>query len=468
MKLHNFGGNVEFDASRLAPVDEAAVVAHLEENRRVVSRAIGSLHSWSDATVTSRAFDLRHFRRVQLTREGGQVWADIEAGCTINAVLDYLRQHGDYTLPAYGIIGKQTIAGAISTATHGSGRPSMSHYVSRITAAAFDAESGHARTYTWESGDALRAARCGVGCAGIVLSVRMPVEPEYLLEERTALFDRVESVIELEDEYPRQQFYLIPWSWKWLAQLRRPLGPPAAVPLGPRAWLRRWTTFLRVDVLMHGVVRLLAGYLRWWGALRWFYRNVVSRGVGAGTIVDRSRYIFQMRHDLYRHVEMELFVPASHVVHAAAFVEWVLRWCGGESPAMPEVLRDGDFGFDAADRVKSLRGSYFHDYLITFRHVLADDTLISMTSGEVGAWYAVSLITYQRDREPFLRVAEFLARAMASAYGGRPHWGKVCPLGARELTPLYPSLSRFRAHCAAVDPFQIFVSDFARRTLGFS
>ena len=77
-----------------------------------------------------------------------------------------------------------------------------------------------------------------------------------------------------------------------------------------------------------------------------------------------------MRHDLYSHVEMELFVPAPHVAHAAAFVAWVLRWCGGESTRCPRRWRSDDFGRDVVARSEDLRGTYVHDYLVTFRQVL--------------------------------------------------------------------------------------------------
>ena len=221
--------------------------------------------------------------------------------------------------------------------------------------------------------------------------------------------------------------------------------------------------------MLNGAVRLLSGKLAWWAGVRWFYRRVFPLVARSGMhVTDHASEILKMRHDLYIHVEMELFVPASHVTHAAAFVEWVLRWCGGESPEMPEALTGDDFGRDARGEVGALRGTYVHDYLITFRRVLSDDTLISMTSGdEADAWYAISLITFQDDRRPFLRMAAFMAAAMASAYRARPHWGKICPLDAEDIQALYPALPRFRALCASVDPNQVFVNDFARRVLGF-
>ena len=68
------------------------------------------------------ALDLRHLADISLHTDpaDGAVYVEAGAGCTVDQILDYLERHGGYTLPTYGMIGKQTIAGAISTATHGS------------------------------------------------------------------------------------------------------------------------------------------------------------------------------------------------------------------------------------------------------------------------------------------------------------------------------------------------------------
>ena len=471
MTLENFGRNVRFQPRHLlVPTDKNAVLAFLEQYRGHRIRAIGRLHSWSEVSAGQDVvLDLRHLDNVALeVQEDGSVYAEIEAGCTIDGVLAYLRSHGGYTLPACAIIGKQSMAGAIATATHGAGRASLSHYVSRICVAAYDRE-GKARMYEWDDGDELRAARCGLGCSGIVLSVRMRVEPDYLVEENTQWFERIEQVVSQESSYPRQQFYLVPWNWGWYAQLRRPVALRAGAGPGIAARLHRALRRVGVDMALNGAVRVLSGPLRSPSGIRWFYRRVFPLVAQSGMhVIDHSSQILKMRHDLYTHVEMELFVPRQHVIHSAAFVEWMLRCCGGESRQRPEVLLDDDLGPNVAAEVEALKGSYVHDYVITFRQVLRDDTLISMTSGdEADAWYAISLITYQRKITAFSGMASVMARAMASAYHARPHWGKICPLETEAIAALYPSLPRFRAHCASVDPQQVFVSDFVRRALGF-
>ena len=471
--LRNFGGNVRFEAREVVtPAHVGGVLECLDRigdgsNRQV--RPVGRLHSWSDVVACeSVVLDLRDFNGISLeTLENGDIHVEMGAGCTIDEVLDFLASHGRYTLPTFGMTGRQTIAGAIATATHGTGRSTLSHYVTAALVAAYDSHTGKARTFRWEDGDRLRAIRCGLGCAGIVLSIRMRVVHDYPIEERTAWFDRLEQALSEEPRHPIQQFYLVPWSWRWFSQLRRPLDPDTSAP-EVMARLQRAFRFTAVDVGLNGAVCLMSNILGWGSAIRWWYRRLFPLVARSGMRrVDRCRHVAMMRHDLYKHVEMELFVPVPHISHAAAFVEWVLRQCGGESSSLSAAIAQDNYSRDVSTDIAALRGRYVHDHPILFRKVLRDDALISMTSGDdADAWYAISFITYQRDLGPFLAMCDFVAAAMASAYRARPHWGKICPLKAEQLAPLYPHLVRFRAHCEAVDPKKVFVNEFAEKCLG--
>ena len=471
MRLTNFGLNVAVEASSVVvPRTVDDVLACLRQHRHGEVRALGSLHSWSEAALPGDiALDLRHFDHIELVKdaENGSMSVEVGAGCTIDRLLDYLRDNGRYTLPVYGIIGAQTIAGAISTATHGSGRSSMSHYVVAASVAAFD-EHFEARTYRWESGEELAAVRCGLGCAGVILSVRLRVDPDFLIEERGAWFDQLAPVLDAARDHPRTQFYLMPFSWRWYAQLRRPVDPAVARRPGLVARVLRLFRLGVIDVLLNGAVRYLAATVGRRRHLPWLFRNVVPILAPAGVrVVDDSRRLLTLRHDLWRHVECEIFVPADRLFAAAALVEWTLRCCGGEErPPNTDVVVD-EFGDGLAGDIDDLRGEYVHDYIVTFRRVLRDDTLISMTSGEEAEWYAISLVTYQRDLTRFLRLARWLAKTMARTLGARPHWGKICPLQTAEVAALYPRLAEFRRVCASVDPAQVFVNDFARVMLGF-
>ena len=184
--ITNFGGNIRFvPRYRYAPTTEAEVLDLLDRHAGGRVRVVGALHSWSPAVVTEDALiDLRHFNRVAIEQgPEGKVWVTAGGGCRIKHLLRELHAQSGATLPTMGLVTEQTIAGAISTGTHGSGRPSLSHYMDEIRVAAYDADTGKARIYVWNEGAELRAARCALGRMGVVLSVRFRAVPKYDVAE---------------------------------------------------------------------------------------------------------------------------------------------------------------------------------------------------------------------------------------------------------------------------------------------
>lgn len=455
-RFRNFGRNVCFDARHyFEPRTEQEVLELLEEHKGKRFRAIGALHSWSQAPVGHDVvLSLRHLAHVRLADD--KTYAEIGAGCSIYSVLKQLHGH-DVTLPAIGMTGEQRIAGAISTATHGSGRSSMSHYVSAIRLASYD-RNGVPTIRELTKGPALRAARCALGRMGILLSVRVECVPTYMVEETSKKLDTIEDVLAEAQEYPLTQFYLMPWSWVWITQLRRPVDKPPSGPLARLKYrmvrgfslaLLNWPTIVLVRRLKSKV----------W--IRGIYRQL-SRWFVPVSIVDRAERVLMIKHR-HDYVEAELFVPVSRVRDAAKLVEQVLRYLAGDvltlsADARALIARSNG-------ELHRLRGSYVHHYPITFRHVHKDSTLISMSSDE--EMFAISLVTFSRDLPAFEATASLLASTMARAFQARPHWGKVLPLSAKELNGLIPGLREFRTVCDHMDPDGAFASDFTERVLGF-
>jgi FAD/FMN-containing dehydrogenase len=382
--------------------------------------------------------------------------AEIGGGCQIKRVLSELERLGGHTLPAIGLISEQTIAGATATGTHGSGRHSLSHYIAAARVAVYDPATGAPMIRTIAGGDDLLAARCGLGCLGIVLSVTVPIRAQYFVEEHWREYASLDEVLAAEGEFPLQQFFLIPWRWTFLAQHRREAA-------GPRSWLAPlyraywWAT---IDVGLHVLLLLLAQTLRIAALLRVFYRWLALAFIIRGwRVVDRSDRQLIMEHELFRHIEIELFVRRRDLLRALPFVASVLSICGGRPDAAAGETTKQLAALGLASDLAAIAGRYTHHYAICVRKVLADATLISPASGALAdapeePWYAISLISYQRpsDREHFFRFARLIAASTAQLFGARPHWGKYCPLSAAELEPLYPRLADFRAICRQADP----------------
>jgi FAD/FMN-containing dehydrogenase len=453
----NFGRNVRFrPRAAYAPRSEAELLAILARHRGERIRAIGRLHSWSEAAAAEEVLlDLRHFREVRIVQSPEGTRAEIGAGCQIKRALSELNRHG-LTLPTIGLISEQTIAGATATGTHGSGRHSLSHYIAAARVASYDPATGEPTIGTIDRGDELLAVRCGLGCLGIVLSVTVPVREQYFVEEHWREYGSLDDVLAAEGDFPLQQFFLIPWRWTYLAQHRREAT-------GPRSWLAplyRAYWFATIDVGLHLLLVLLAQWLQSASLLRLFFRWLaVAFIVRRWRVIDRSDRQLIMEHELFRHIEIELFVRRRDLPQAMPLVASVLSICGGwpDSAAEKTTKQLAELGL--ADELAALAGRYTHHYAICVRKVLADATLISPASGAQmddpdEPWYAISLISYQRpdDRAHFFRFARLIAASTSQLFGARPHWGKYCPLSAAKLEPLYPRLADFRAISRQVDP----------------
>ncbi len=471
-EISNFGGNVRFRPKFFyAPRTEAEVLDILDRHRSGTIRVFGARHGWNPGIVSDDvSVDLRHLNRVETTTDDeGRTWATVGGGCTLKVLLRELRTQADVTLPSMGLITEQSIAGAISTGTHGSGRHSLSHYMEEVRVAAYDPGTGRAVIHTFAGGRELRAARCAIGCLGIIVSVRFACVPRYVIAERLGPRDDLDQILDRVEEFPLQQFYLIPHSWSWYSQERRVPDGPARRRRSAWAPLYRWYWLAWLDVSFHLLLKLLTSVFRRRALVIAFYRTWFPKLIPPlGPVADWSEDQLVMEHELFRHVEIELFVPASSVRAAARYVREVLEVFAGTTETISTDLGDRLEAIGWRSALEESTGTFAHHYPICFRLVLPDDTMLSMASGTVEPYYAISFITYTLPLEPFERAATFLAETMAVLFDARPHWGKYFPLTGDTVQVLYPELGEFRALCQRVDPAGVFRNPFVDRALGFA
>lgn len=182
---------------------------------------------------------------------------------------------------------------------------------------------------------------------------------------------------------------------------------------------------------------------------------------------DDSAKALVLEHELFSHVEMELFVPARHIRKAVGLLKEVIMIFAGETETVsPQSKTELEHIRMLAELYKG-RSTYFHHMPFLIRRILPDDALISMTSGAAEPYYSISVFTYCRDRSRMYPMAQYLAQIMSRLYEARLHWGKYFPLKNAEIEPMYPSLKEFREICKRIDPNGVFQNDFSRQVLGF-
>lgn len=464
--LANFGRNLRWKARCYRPRNDDDVLKFLEKHRSERIRAIGSLHSWSEiAQGTGWTLDMSEFADVRPYGRKVQVGA----GCTLDKLLEWLDRLAGRTLPTMGVIKRQTISGIISTGTHGSGTPSLSHFVTAVRIAAYDAE-GQPKIYDRLAGDELKAARCALGCMGILLSIELATVPKYRVRETIRQLPGVQEALGLYALHPLTQFALVPHAWKVVAWERHgmPPGDSGARPI--RAWLFRVFNLLGIDIAFHAVlwvcVRLGPSAAR---ALMKAMPSTLKLVTGIARVDDAER-VLTLKHHLFRHEEMEMFVRESRIAEAAGLLRCAIEIAAGDVSEPPAAIGRALREAGLYEDLMRLRGSYVHHYPMLFRRVEPDDTLISMSGSSDEAWFSFSLFTYHppRRRQRFHELCSWCARAMNALFGARLHWGKHYPaaLDVRATTRVHAGLPAFNELRRALDPHGVFHNDFTDRVLG--
>jgi FAD-linked oxidoreductase len=416
----NWAGEQVCAPERIArPASEEELVQVVAGAERV--RVAGTGHSFTDIACTDGVLvDLSRMDRV-LAQEGGLV--TVQAGITLHQLGAELAARG-LALENQGDIDRQTLAGALATATHGTGAR-FRNLSSRVEAVRLVTAAGE--VVDLDEGDDLLAARVSLGSLGAIASVTLRCVPRFTLrrvDEPRSLDETLARFDELADANDHFEFFAFPYTDVALVRLseRGDFEPR------PPGELER----LLQDVLLENVVPgVLFRAGRLVPALIPPLNRGIARVVGRSTRTDLSHRVYASRRDV-KFTEMEYAVPREHGVEAARRVlELIER----------RRLRVG--------------------FPIEVRVVAGDDALLSTAHGRDTVYVAVH--QYRRmEFETYFRAVE----RIMDDYGGRPHWGKRHYQVAATLRPRYPGWDRFQVVRARLDPEGKFANDYGERVLG--
>lgn len=402
----------------------AAAVAAAAAAGRKVSVA-GSGHSFTETALTDGTMvDVDALRgTIDADRSSGLV--KVGAGTRLVDLNEELHRLG-LAMENLGDIDRQTVAGAISTGTHGTGAK-LRNVSAQVEAVEMVLADGGVRELDATAPELLRAARVGVGALGAISAVTLRCVPAFVLRRvdspapREEVFDAFEERAAANDHF---ELFTFPYADSALVLERnRVEGPPR-----PRG---RLASYLNDVVLENWALEAFSAAGRAFpGAIPRLSRLAAALASGGRTI-DRSDRVFASRR-LVRFTEMEYAVPREHGVEAARrVIEWV----------------------------RSNRYPVF--FPIEMRVVAGDDAPLSPSYERDTAYVAVHQYRGMRWR-PYFEAVE----AIMDDYGGRPHWGKRHCQTAATLAPRYPAWAEFQAARDELDPGRVFTNEYAERVLG--
>lgn len=424
----NWAGNqVAHPTSIDSPAHEeglARLVADAAERGESV-KIVGSGHSFTSAAVTDG-------RMVRIDRLAGIRSIDREAmtvtvgaGTTLSSLNEALLSEG-LAMPNLGDIAYQTVAGAVSTSTHGTGASFTGLAAQVVGMRIVDGRGTVHVASSLVNPDILDVARVSVGALGAVSEYTLRVVPAFRLravEEPMrvdALLERIDELVDANDHF---EFFWVPHTG-WALTKRNHRTNDAAEPLPRiRGWFEK--TFMenyafgavcRIGRAMPSLIPRLATALP---------------SSGSRTYCDHSHRVFASPR-LVRFYEMEQAVPRGAVV---------------------SVLNEIRSMIDA-------RG-YRLNFPVEVRFAARDDVPLSTAFGRESAYVAVHVFKGM-EYEPYFRDVEAIVRQ----HDARPHWGKIHFRQSDDLAIAYPRWNDFQAMRDRLDPDRVFANDYTRRVLG--
>jgi L-gulono-1,4-lactone dehydrogenase len=410
------------------PRSVAEISAALESaaHEGLCVRVVGAGHSFSDIACTDGLLIVLDQMQSVLEVEHGSGLVRVQAGITIARLSAQLAAHG-LALENLGDIDVQSIAGAISTATHGTGAR-LGNIPSQVVAMTLVLADGTTLECSRElDSELFRAAQVGLGALGVVAEVTLRCVPAFTLcgiDAQAPLEETLSRFKESALGNEHFEFYVFPHCEVALTRTNnRVEGPPR-----PRGRVLEYAN----DVLLtnHAFDLLCRIGKRMPNRIPEINR-LATRLAGSSKRVDRSDRVFASPR-LVRFTEMEYALPREHTTQAVR--------------AVLESVEQGGFAVP---------------FPIEVRTVASDDAMLSTAAGRESGYVAVHMYHGMQWRPYFEAVEQIM-----DGLDGRPHWGKRHFQTAQTLRPRYPDWDRFQAIRAQLDPHGLFANAWTDRVLG--
>ncbi|WDL99387.1 D-arabinono-1,4-lactone oxidase [Alicyclobacillus sp. ALC3] len=406
-------------------VDQVVEVVQRCNREGRTLRLVGSGHSFTALVhTTDILMSLDHLAgiiEISQIEQTATVWA----GTKLKALGELLFNHG-LAQENLGDINVQSVAGAISTGTHGTGVTlgTLATQVVRITAVL-----GNGEVVTCsadDNADLFHALQVSLGSIGVIVQVTLRLIPAYRLvyeSSRVTLDDCLSQLEDLKQNNRHIEFYCFPYSRTvQLKRMNRTDSPVSD---------HGFKDYFNKVVMENYVFGALSGCCKTAPGLTRTVSRLSASSVPVGREVNWSHRLFATPR-LVRFNEMEYNIPAEHM---AAAIREVLEYIERERIAV--------------------------HFPIECRFVRGDDIWLSPAYGRDSAYIAVHMYRGMPYESYFHGVEAIMKR-----FGGRPHWGKLHYRAGADIAAQYPKWGAFHAVRQTADANGVLLNDYLRRLFG--
>lgn len=352
----------------------------------------------------------------------------IAAGTNLYQLPALLSPHG-LAMENLGDIDRQTISGATSTGTHGTGGKFRGIAAQIVAATLVKADGEILVVSETENKELLPAVRLGLGALGILVDLTIQCVPAFVMqaiekpEPMETVLNEWDERVDGTDHF---EFYWFPYTDTVLTKSNKRLH--AETKLQPLGKLKRWVDDVAVS---NGVFELTCATGKLIPAAVPGINRIATKLTGNREFTDVSTSVFTTQRTVHFR-EMEYAIPREAIPDAVREINSMIR------------KRDFKISFP-----------------IEVRAAAQDDLWLSTANGRESGYIAVHRYWRENHLEYFKAVEQIMI-----SYDGRPHWGKIHFQDAESLSKRYPKFEAFLKVRNKLDPERIFANPYLDRVLG--
>jgi len=411
-KLKNWAGNLEYSTDRLYAAESIKQVTEIVKKYSRI-KVLGTRHCFNRIADSKDNFiSLKQLNKV-ISVDAGNQTVTVEAGINYGQLCPYLEEKG-YALHNLASLPHISVAGACTTATHGSGvkNGNLSTAVRAIEFVTADGQT-HVLQHDRDA-EKFNAAVVGLGGIGVITKLTLAVQPSFTM--RQDVYEQL-PMAQLKDHFSEivGAGYSVSLFTDWQSENINEVWIKSKIISGEN--FKYGTDFFGAKAArknMHPIADLSA-------------ENCTEQMGVAGTWYERLPH-FKMGFTPSSGVELqsEYFVPRSHAVEAIQAIARLGKQVG------PHLL------------------------ISEIRTIDADNYWMSPCYHQPSA--AIHF-TWKQDWPAVQKLLPVIEKELAPFYA-KPHWGKLFTMSSAHLASLYEKLPAFRQMLKQYDPTGKFRNDF--------
>lgn len=424
----NWAGNQQTGTVLLSKPQTESELQQVVQSAQLSGRrvkAVGSGHSFTAIAVSEEVLvDLSNYDEIVAIDKINQT-VTVQSGIQLSKLNQALYENS-LAMQNLGDIAYQTIAGAISTSTHGTGAKFTGIANQVVALRIVLADSSIVECSANVNAQLFSCARVGLGALGLISTVTLKVVPAFnlaVIEEPMRVDDVLQNLDLHVDSNDHFEFFWVPHTG-WALTKRNNRN---SLPVEPMSKMSHWYSKTLMENYAFGAVCML-------GKARPSLIPKLAKALpssGRNEYSDASHKVFASKR-IIKFYEMEYAIPREACAEALNRVRRMVT----------------DSGF-------------FLNFPVEVRFTAPDEIPLSTASNRESAYIAVHIYKGMNYVPYFTEVESIM-----NSYQGRPHWGKLHFQSAATLASRYPQWDVFQAVRNQVDPQRMFSNQYLETVLG--